>query len=218
MGYTALQSGIAVSPRGAGALVTMPIVGYLTAKVDFRKLIGLGFFLVAVSLLIISNLSLETPVANIAWPSVLTGVGLSMLFVPLTTVSMGTLPQKDIGNASGVFNLMRNVGGSFGVSLLTTYLARHSQANQVTLVSNLSPLNMPYQQRLAEIQNFFAGRIAPSEALRHAQGYLYNSLLKQAQLLSFVQSFRMLAILSLVCIVLAFFLKRVRRRKPIAAH
>jgi DHA2 family multidrug resistance protein len=218
MGYSALQSGIAVSPRGAGALITMPIVGYLTAKVDFRRLIGLGFFLVAVSLWIISNLSLETPIANIAWPSVLTGVGLSMLFVPLTTVSMGTLPQKDIGNASGIFNLMRNVGGSFGVSILTTYLARHSQANQVTLVSNLSSLNMPYQQKLAEIQNFFAGRIPPAGAFDHARGYLYSSLLKQAQLLSFVQGFRMLAILSLVCIGLAFLLKRVRQRKPIAAH
>jgi MFS transporter, DHA2 family, multidrug resistance protein len=218
MGYSALQSGLAVSPRGLGALLTMPLVGYLTDKVDFRKLIGGGFFLVAVSLWIISDLSLQTPIGNIAWPSVLTGVGLSMLFVPLTTVSMGTLAQKDIGNASGVFNLMRNLGGGFGVSLLTTYLARHSQANQTVLISHLTPWDIPYRHRLGEIQNYLGTRMAPSEAARHAQGLIYDSLLKQSQLLAFVESFRMLAILSVVCIGVAMFLRRVRQRRPVASH
>lgn len=218
MGYTALESGLAVSPRGVGALLAMPLVGYLTNKVDFRKLIGAGFFLVAVSLWIISNLSLQTPIENIAWPSVMTGVGLSMLFVPLTTVAMGTLAQKDIGNASGVFNLMRNVGGSFGVSLLTTYLVRHTQAGQTTLVSHLTPWDLPYQHRLAEIQNYLGTHMAPAEAARHAQGFIYDSLLKQSQLLAFVESFRMLALLSLICIGVALLLRRVRQGRPVASH
>ena len=218
MGYTALQSGLAVSPRGIGALLSMPIVGYLTDRVDFRKLIGAGFFLVAISLWIIGNLTMETSIWNIAWPSALTGVGLSMLFVPLTTVAMGTLAQKDIGNASGVFNLMRNVGGSFGVSLLTTYLVRHSQANQTTLVSHLTPWSIPYRQKLAEAQNYFAAHMAPAEAARHAQGFIYQSLLKQSQLLAFVECFRLLAVLSLICIVVGIFLKRVRQHRPMASH
>jgi DHA2 family multidrug resistance protein len=218
MGYSALQSGLAVSPRGVGALLAMPLVGYLTDKIDFRKLIGTGFFLVAVSLWIISDLSLETPIVNIAWPSVMTGVGLSMLFVPLTTVAMGNLAQKDIGNASGVFNLMRNIGGSFGVSLLTTYLVRHTQANQTTLVSRLTPWDVPYQQKLGEVQNYLAARIAPTEAARHAQGFIYDSLLKQSQLLAFVETFRTIAVLSLICIGVALFLRRVRQRRPLAPH
>ena len=212
MGYPALQSGLAVAPRGAGALITMPLVGYLTGKADFRKLIAAGFFLVAVSLWIISGLTLQTSVWNISWPSVLTGVGLSMLFVPLATVAMGTLPQKDIGNASGVFNLMRNVGGSAGISLLVTYLARHAQSNQVNLVSRLSPFDRAYSLRFPVVRGFFNGRLGAAQSFRQAQLFFYNSLLKQAQLLSFVQGFRLLAIVCLVCVAAAFLFKRVKPR------
>ncbi|MDA8174280.1 MAG: DHA2 family efflux MFS transporter permease subunit, partial [Nitrospiraceae bacterium] len=210
LGYPALQSGLAVSPRGAGALLAMPFVGYLTGKVDFRKLIAIGFFLVAVSLWIISGLTLETSVWDIAWPSVLTGVGLSMLFVPLATVAMGTLPQNQIGNASGVFNLMRNVGGSAGISILVTYLSRHSQANQIQMVYRLSPLNPAYSLRFPAVQNFFSSRLGAAQSFRQAQLFFYNSLLRQASLLSFVQGFRLLAIVCLVCIAAVLLFKKIK--------
>ncbi len=218
MGYPALQSGLAVSPRGAGALITMPLVGYLTGKVDFRKLIAIGFSLVAVSLWIISGLTLQTSVWNIAWPSVLTGVGLSMLFVPLATVAMGTLPQKDIGNASGIFNLMRNVGGSAGISLLVTYLARHAQSNQMNMVSRLDPLNPAYSLRFTAVQRFFAGKFGTAQAFRQTQLFFYNSLLKQARLLSFVQGFRLLAIVCLLCVTAVFLFKKVKPARKTPAH
>jgi DHA2 family multidrug resistance protein len=218
MGYPALQSGLAVAPRGLGALLTMPLVGYLTTRVDFRKLIGFGFFLVAVSLWLISDLTLETSIWDIAWPSVITGVGLSMLFVPLATVSMGTLSQKEIGNASGVFNLMRNIGGSVGVSLLTTYLTRRAQTNQAVLASHLTSFDLGYQNQLREFQNHLGTIMNPAEVYRHAERLLYESLLRQSQLLAFVQSFRMLAIISLGCIALALLLKRVRPRGRFSPH
>ena len=218
MGYPALESGLAVSPRGLGALITMPVVGFLTTRVDFRKLIGIGFFLVAISLWVISDLTLDVSMWHIALPSVLTGVGLSMVFVPLATVAMGTLSQKEIGNASGVFNLMRNMGGSVGISLLTTYLIRRSQTNQSTLVSHLTPLDPAYQQRLAEIQNFFATRVGPAEAYHKAQRLIYDSLLVQSQLLAFVESFRMLAVDCLICIAVVFLLKKVQPRGRISTH
>ena len=218
MGYPALQSGLAVSPRGVGALLTMPVVGYLTTKVDFRKLIGTGFCLVSVSLWLISDLTLGTSIWDIAWPSVLTGVGLSMLFVPLATISMGTLSQQEIGNASGIFNLMRNVGGSVGVSLLTTFLLRRSQTHQSTLVSYLNPWNPEFQQKLRAIQNYVATHLGPAEAQHKAEGLIHESLLKQSQLLAFVESFRMLAAVSLLCIVVALLLKKVRPRGRMAAH
>ncbi len=216
MGYPALQSGLAVAPRGAGALMTMPVVGYLTGKVDFRKLIAIGFLIVAASLWIISGLTLETSVWNIAWPSVLTGVGLSMLFVPLATVAMGTLPQNEIGNASGVFNLMRNVGGSAGISLLVTYLARHSQSNQANLVYSLTPLDRVYSLRFRAVQEFFNRRAGTAQSFRQAQLFFYNSLLRQANLISFVQGFRLLAIICLFCIAAAFLFKKVKPRKALA--
>jgi len=212
MGYPALKSGLAVSPRGLGALLTMPVVGFLTSRVDFRKLIGIGFFIVSVSLWLISDLTLGISTWHIALPSVLTGVGLSMIFVPLATVAMGTLAQKEIGNASGVFNLMRNVGGSVGISLLTTYVLRRSQANQSRLVSFLTPWDSTYQQRLHETQNYLVTHHGPAETLQQAQHLIYDSLLKQSQLLAFVQSFQMLAVICLMCIVVALFLKKVPLR------
>ena len=218
MGYPALQSGLAVSTRGVGAMIAMPVVGFLTGRVDFRKLIGTGFFLLAVSLWLISDLTLEISMWDIAWPSVLTGVGLAMMFVPLATVAMGTLSQKDIGNASGIFNLMRNLGGSIGISFLITFLARHAQANQATLVSHLTSWDLAYQHRLPEIQNFFSTHLGSVEAHRQAQRFVYETLLKQSQLLSFVESFRMLVVISLICIVAAFLLKRVKSRGQISSH
>ncbi|MDA8431450.1 MAG: DHA2 family efflux MFS transporter permease subunit [Nitrospiraceae bacterium] len=218
MGYPAIQSGLAVSPRGVGALLTMPLVGYLTSRVDFRKLIGFGFFLVAVSLWLISDLTLETTMWDIAWPSVMTGVGLAMLFVPLATVSMGTLSQKEIGNASGVFNLMRNIGGSVGVSLLTTYLTRQSQANQSVLVSHLTPWDPGFQNQLRHFQNYFGKVMGSADSARHAAGAIYNALVRQSQLIAYVQSFRLLAIASASCVVFAFLLKRVKSRAPVRPH
>jgi DHA2 family multidrug resistance protein len=217
LGYPALLSGLAVSPRGVGALLTMPVVGFLTTRVDYRKLIAMGFFLVSVSLWVIGNLTMDISIWHIAWPSVVQGVGLAMLFVPLATVSMGNLAQKDIGNASGIFNLMRNVGGSVGIALLTTYLARHAQTNQVTQVSRLTPWDFAYRHRMDEVLNYLRAHAGPAET-HHAQGYIYGTLLQQSQLLSFVQSFRMLAVVSLVCIAVAMLLKKVQSRERMSSH
>ena len=213
MGYTALQSGIAVSTRGIGALMTMPIVGFLTGKVDFRKLIGSGFFLVAVSLWLIGDLNLDIPMRHIAFPSIMTGVGLSMMFVPLATVAMGTLSQSQMGNASGIFNLMRNTGGSVGIALLTTYLTRRTQANQSILVAHLTPWDPTYVQRLHQIQDYLSIHLAPVEAHRQAQYLIHDLLKQQSQLLAFVQSFRMLAAISVLSIAASFLLKKVQSQR-----
>jgi MFS transporter, DHA2 family, multidrug resistance protein len=218
MGYTALQSGIAVATRGLGALLTMPVVGYLTGVVDFRRLIACGFCLVAASLWLIGGLNLEIAMWQIAWPSIVTGVGLAMVFVPLSAVAMGTLPQSEISNASGVFNLMRNVGGSFGISLFATFIARQSQVHQATLVARLTPENPIYQQRLLELQQHLAARLGPAEAHEKALGVIYRSVERQSGLLAFMGAFRTLAIIALGCIGLVLLLQRVEKRGPPGGH
>ena len=210
MGYTALQSGMAVGTRGIGALISMPIVGYLTGKMDYRKIIGSGFLLVAASLWLIGDLNLEIPMHHIALPSIMTGVGLAMMFVPLATVAMGTLPQIQMGNASGIFNLMRNIGGSVGIALLTTYLTRRTQANQSVLVSYLTPWDPNYNQRIHEIQNYLGIHLTQVETYRQAQFLIYDLVRQQSKLLAFVQSFRMLAVISVICIAATLLLKKVR--------
>ena len=206
MGYSALQSGLAVSTRGLGAMLAMPpIVGFLTGQVNFRKLIGSGFLMLARVSRLISDLNLEISVWHIAVPSVLTGVGLSMMFVPLATVAMGTLSQKDIGNATGVFNLMRNVGGSVGISFLITYLTRHAQVHlQAMLVSHLTPWDPAYRYRFQGIENYFQTHLGPAEAYNQARLFLYETLLKQSQLMAFVESFRMLVPFHLFALCLLF--------------
>lgn len=218
MGYPALNSGMALSPRGLGAIVTMPVVGYLTGKVDFRKLIGIGFFIVAVSLWLLGGINLEITVWNIGLPNILQGIGLSLLFVPLATVAVGTLEQKEIGNATGIFNLMRNVGGSAGISLIITYLTRHQQTNQMVLGSNATQFNLPYRFGFEALRNFFTGQAGAAGSYRMGQFFIYQSLQRQSTLLAFVQSFRLLALLCLFCIAAAFLFKRLKREQAPAAR
>lgn len=219
MGYPALQSGIAVSPRGLGAFLAMPLVGFLTAKVDNRKLIGTGFILVGLSLWQFAGINLEISVWSIIWPSILTGVGLSMLFVPLSTVTMGTLPREEMGNATGIFNLMRNVGGSVGISMVTTMLSRAAQVHQSELTQRLSAGEYSFAGRTQSLQRMLQGFYDQADAARLAQGTLQNQLLRQATLLAYVENFRLLSFLSFFCILGVFFLKRVRGKGPAgAAH
>jgi DHA2 family multidrug resistance protein len=218
MGYSALQSGFAVSPRGAGALMTMPLIGYLTGKVDFRKLISIGFILVAVSLWWLGEINLAIAMRNVVWPSVLTGVGLAMIFVPLSVVAMGTLPQAEMGNASGIFNLMRNVGGSVGISIVTTLLIRNAQVHQAYLVSRLTPGDIAFGLRSQALQRYLEGHFDQVEAARKAQGVMYGELQRQATLWAFVNNFRMLALICLVCAGLVLLFKKVRAKRAGPMH
>ena len=199
MGYSALQSGLAVSPRGAGALMTMPLVGYLSDKVDFRKLIATGFIVVAASLWWLGAINLEITMSTIVWPSVFTGVGLSMIFVPLSSVAMGTLPQEEMGNASGIFNLMRNVGGSVGISAVTTMLVRDAQLHQANMVAHLTPGDIAFGLRSLSLRHFLEEHFDRVDAAHKAQALMYGELQRQSTLWAFVNNFRMLALICLVC-------------------
>jgi len=219
MGYPALQSGIAVSPRGLGAFLTMPLVGYLTGRVDARKLIGVGFTIVGCSLWQFGGINLGISVWSIIWPSIFTGVGLSMIFVPLSTVTMGTLSREEMGNASGIFNLMRNVGGSVGISIVTTMLARSAQTHQSELTARLLPGDPTFVTRSQSVQHLLQQLFSPSDAARMAQGFVQSELLRQASLAAYVENFRMLAYLCFFCSAGVFFLKRVRGKTgPQGAH
>ncbi len=218
MGYSALQSGLAVSPRGAGALMTMPVVGYLSDKVDFRKLIATGFIVVAASLWWLGAINLEIAMSNIVWPSVFTGVGLSMIFVPLSAVAMGTLPQAEMGNASGIFNLMRNVGGSVGISAVTTMLIRDAQVHQATMVAHLTPGDIAFGLRSQALLSYLAGHFDQADAARRAQAVMYGELQRQATLWAFVNNFRLLALICLVCAGSVVLFKKVRRARPGPMH
>ena len=128
MGYPALQAGIMMAPRGLGTLLMTPLVGYLmTTRADPRKLLMVGFATAAGTLFWFSPLDLSAGFWNFFWPQIVQGMSFALLFVPLTTTTMDPIPNEGMGNATSLFNLMRNVGGSVGIATVQTYIARHRQ-------------------------------------------------------------------------------------------
>jgi DHA2 family multidrug resistance protein len=219
LNYPALQSGLAVSPRGIGAIVSMVLVGRLIGKVDGRYLIVFGFGILAVSTYFLSDINLQITIASITWPQVFSGFALGFVFVPLTVIATGTLSNEQIGNATGIYNLMRNVGGSFGIAAVTTMLARGTQTHQAAMVSHLTPYDPVFQQRLSALASNFATNGSAVTAMQQAYGAVYQTLVRQATLLAYIDNFRFLAFMCVICLPAGFLFKKVRARAgPAAMH
>ena len=217
--FPALQSGLALSPRGLGAFLTTILVGRLIGLVSNRLMIAVGFFLLSVSSFLLARVTLDIGMAYIIWPTFLNGVAISFIFVPLTTATMGHLKQEQISNASGIFNLMRNLGGSIGIAGLTTILTRRAQMHQAMMVSHLTPFDPAYQQGLQAAQSALTPHSGSWLAHLQAQGSISASLGQQATLWAFVDDFRLFALMCIFCVPLVFLFKKVTRKAgPIAAH
>jgi DHA2 family multidrug resistance protein len=214
MGYPALESGLALSPRGVGAFITTFIVGRLVGRVRNRYLITVGFGLLAASSFWLGQINLQVSLWNIIWPSVLNGVAISFIFTPLTTTAVGHLQQAQMGNATGIYNLMRNLGGSFGIALVTTMLARRAQVHQGLMSSHLTPFDPAYLERLAATTQALTPQSGPVLAQMQAQGLIYQTLQSQATLWAFVENFRLFGIFCLCCVPLVWLFKKVKRGTP----
>ncbi len=123
-----------------------------------------------------------------------------------------------MGNASGIFNLMRNIGGSIGIAVVTTLLERRAQVHQSEMVSHLSPGSPSFQAHSRQLQQAFSQYFPPSEALQKANGTIYNELIRQSTLWAFIDNFRLLAAVSLFCVGAAMLLKRVKAKGPLSPH
>ena len=219
LGYTALDAGIALCPRGIGAFIGTLLIGRIAGRISNRLLIGAGFLLLTYSSFMFGGINLEISMRNIIVPSILNGFAISLIFVPLTTSAMGTLAREQIGNATGIFNLMRNVGGSIGIASITTFVARTAQSNQNVLSAHTSQFNPQFQQRLAELQSMLSHKVGAWEAARQARGILYRMLSQQAELTSYIHNFRFLGIVCLVCAPMVLLFKKVSSSKAeTAAH
>jgi DHA2 family multidrug resistance protein len=218
MGYSATASGFAVAPRGIGAILAMPLVGFLVAKIDTRILVTFGFTVFGLCSLTWGNLNLQISPTTLNLPIIISGFALGFVFVPLSTISLGGLKPSEIGNGSGLFNLLRNVGGSVGISVVNTILARHEQLHRTELSRNLVPTSHNLQQRLAEQTQFLTHAYGPAEAARRVYGMVESTLNQQAALWSFVDDLRYMALACFCCVPLVWALKRVKPKGPIAAH
>ncbi|HEX4277617.1 MAG TPA: DHA2 family efflux MFS transporter permease subunit [Bryobacteraceae bacterium] len=220
LGYTAVAAGFAVSPRGIGAILIMPVIGVLTGRLDNRWLIVTGFAVFGWTSIWMGRLTLDISPTSLLWPIIISGAGTGMVFVPLATLTMGTLKNEQIGNASGLFNLMRNVGGGIGISMVNTLVARHSQIHRAQLVQNLAPQNPAFQHTFDATRAAMAQSAGPGVADQKAYGLIQGILSQQSAAYSYVDVFRYLAIACFICGVLVIFMKRVRAKKgaPAMAH
>ena len=219
LGYTAFTAGIAVAPRGLGAICGMPVIGFLSNKVDPRYLLTFGFGLFGITTLYFGNVTLDISPTTLLIPILLTGFALSFVFVPISTAAYGTLRQEQIGNASGVFNLMRNVGGSIGISIAQTLLTRRSAVHQNEIINSVPQSGQQFQNAVSSTQSSLTGFFGKANAMPAALGRLYSELGRQALNWAFVDVFRWLSLLCFLCVAVVWTLKKVKPGKaPAGAH
>ena len=219
MGYTALNAGLTVTPRGVGAFIALFVVGALIAKVGGRRLAAFGFIVFSVSAFMFARLSLQMSQSSLIPPNVLSGFGAGFIFVPLTTVGLATLRNDQIGNAAGIQNLVRNIGGSVGIAMVATMLERYSQAHQAFMTAPVSALNPIYLQNLGRVQGALQSHFSPVDARLRAQDMIYNTIHQQTSYWAFIELFYAFMWLGLVCALGVWLLREVRQPSPgMAAH
>ena len=172
LGYSALAAGWAVSPRGIGAIFAMPLVGLLTERLDNRWLIAAGFTGVGACTLWLGNVDLQMGEFSMFWAIILSGFFIGFVFVPLVTVAMGKLDNEQVGNAAGLYNLLRNVGGSIGISVVNTLLVRRAQVHQSEIVHSISPGSPCVQQALRSTTRLMQAHADPVTAVNRARKLL----------------------------------------------
>jgi MFS transporter, DHA2 family, multidrug resistance protein len=219
MGYSSLAAGIATSPLGLGAAFSMIVVGRLVSKIEARKILVFGFLILGIASFRLSRLTLDISPWTVFWPQVLGGAAMGFLFVPANIAGTAPLRRDQLSSATGTLNLMRNVGGSVGIALVSTFLARRSQIHQNMLVQHLTAGNHLLQQRLQGIQGYMFLRMPSSgNGVRPTVGLLYQIVQQQAHLLAFADVYEGLALAAAGSILLVFFMRRVGNAAPDAAQ
>ena len=218
LGYSATRAGLAVSPRGLGAIIAMPFIGLLTTRIDNQIMIGAGFGVFGITSLVLSGIYLGISPSTMFWPIVVSGSALGLVFVPLSTTALGDLPQEKIGNASGLYNLMRNVGGSVGIAAVNTIVTRHEQVHRTELVQHLAPSFPAYQERMNQLTTLMSSHTGPAVAMQRAYGSLQKTVTQQAILWAYIDDFRYLAVACALCIPFVMMLKKVANKGQIAAE
>jgi MFS transporter, DHA2 family, multidrug resistance protein len=211
MGYSAIEAGWALAPRGLGSFFGMIIVGIVSSRVDPRKLLALGLAGAGGTLVWFSALNIDAGFWDFFWPQLVQGLALSLLFVPLTTLTLDGIPPVAIGNATSLYNLIRNLGGSFGIATSATLLARNAQANMARLSEHVSlydPATMAMLRQLT--QGFVARGSDLVTAQQQALAGLYGITARQASALTFIQIFRLLGLVCLAMLPLILILRRPR--------
>ncbi len=220
LGYTAFAAGLVVGPRGIGSFVGSPIIGVLGSRMDPRKLLSAGFIGFGICSYIFGTVNLGIGPYTLLIPITLTGFALSFVFVPLATMTTSTISRDEMGNATGLFNMLRNIGGSIGIAMATTALVRRADLHQTNLAANLPASSAELQQHAAAMAHYLGRQLGPAEAHSGPYGLIYGEMLRQSAMLAYIDVFRWTALLAFFCAGAVWLFKKPEKHleAPTGAH
>ena len=190
MGYPAKLAGLVTAPSGLGTMAAMMIVGRLTGKVDFRLLLGVGFAITALSLWQMTHYTLVLSQSDIVWPGVIQGVGLGLVFVPLSAATFATLSPQMRAEGTALYSLVRNIGSSIGIALVQALLVRNTQIAHASLVTQVNAAN-PAVRDPASLYDM---------ATQAGPALINNEITRQASMIAYVDDYRLMLLLTLTVI------------------
>jgi DHA2 family multidrug resistance protein len=209
MGYTAFLAGWVLGPGGVMAMISMPIAGRLITRVNPKAVLFVGAMITAWSMLMMSWFNLSTDFYTVALPRIVMGFGMGLVFVPLTTLTMSWIHKEEMGNASSVFNLLRMLGGSFGVAFASTLVSRRAQFHHGRLAEGMSVLDRNFQEALPQVSGILKNQgFAPSQLDAGTLVLLYKRLVQEATMMAFNDTFFVLAVLMAIAGLMVLFMKR----------
>jgi DHA2 family multidrug resistance protein len=198
-----------ISPGGLAVLVLMPLVGALSVRVDARWLVAVGFISMAISLYILTGINLQIDFWRGMMLRVYQCIGLAFLFIPLNTLAYAGAAQEDNNQISGLVNLMRNVGGSVGISLAAAMIIERAQLHQARLVSSVTSYDPAMRAAIRNLAHQFThAGISSADATAHARAQIYAGVQGQALTLAYIDVFYLLAVMSAALPLLLFFAKK----------
>lgn len=218
LGYTATDAGLALTMGGIATLVVMPVCGYLTGKLDPRYLIGFALAVQGLALWNMSTLDTQISFENAAMARLIQSVGLPFLFIPITSAAYVGLRPRENNQASALLNVSRNLGGTFGISLVQTLLAQRSQVHQSQYAESLNPLNPNYASGLEHMTHVLMNQgLSQAEAAKAALAQLYRTLGQQAAMLSYIDVFHVLMLVVFAALPLVLLMQKPNKRAGAAA-
>jgi DHA2 family multidrug resistance protein len=208
MGYDALLAGLVLAPGGLATLFVMPITGImLTKKVNPKSILFIGLLITAYSMLMMMRFNLYINYEAIAWSRIVMGVGMALVFIPLNSMAFATIPREEMGNATSIFSLLRNIAGSIGIAFMTTILAQRSQFHQFRFSERLHPFDSRYQIGVQKAMSIVSAKTGAASHTA-ANGLIYQQFMKEASMRSFNDAFYFSMVIMVCIIPFVFLLKR----------
>ena len=211
LGWTATDAGLLLIPSSITTGLMMPIIGKLLERGVSQKYLAAGGFIIffVYSYWMYVLMTPDTGSEHFFWPLVVRGVGLGLLFVPITTLSLSTLRGKNIGEGAAFTGMMRQLGGSFGIAIITTMVSRWTQQNRIDLIPNINPNKFQVQQRINGFQQMFISKgFSINESLNKTYQTIEGIIMKQSTILAYMDVFLYLGILFLICVPFVLFIKK----------